>query len=194
MGILPVKVKLFGASFKIHSLQIKEDYLKRFHEVSVQLGEPLEEALLNINFFYELKLKGFNSIQDLPKNTFGGMENNSKGHIEIWQGRKVLQKLKLADLFYSNTLFPLFNVQLDRINLGLQNNIFLIEKEVGLIGQYEVDLTTFDIYKLKFFICEAFYLNTNYQLLLSINYDGKPLKIIKSDTLLTYQHCVSFIQ
>lgn len=194
MGNSKVLIRFYGESFKIHALQIKNEYPEQFYEVAAKLGEPLEEALLNINFFNKLNIKGIVSIQDLIKNTFGGMVNNSKAHIEIWHGRKVLQKLNLDDLFYPKTLFPLFNVHLERVNLRLQNGIFLIEKEVGLIGQYEIDLIEFDIYKLKFFISEVLYLKTNYQLLLSINYDSEPLQIKKSDTLVTYQYCVSLIQ
>jgi hypothetical protein len=190
-----VLVKLYGESFKTYSLDTKSHFVRieYLYQRAVQLGEPLETALLNIDFFKDFSTNGINSVQDIVVNSFGGLINNFKGKIEIKKGRKLLQKLNLNDLFHTKTLFPLFNTKKGSIALKLTNNIFLIEKEIGLVGQYEIENENFNINKLKFNISNVKYLNENYQLLLAISYEGIKLENIKLDTLVTHQHVVSFL-
>jgi len=194
-----VLIKLYGESFKIHRVNVKRylNGLNACYEIARQLDEPLEQALLNINFFklFNEQYSGdkFHSIQDLVDDTFGGLVSNSKARIEIRKGRKMLQKFSLDELFKPKTIFPLFNVHKGIISLELNNNLFLIEKEVGLIDTYEVETEYFDIYKLKFNICDVKYNNDNHQLLLALSYNAKKLKSTNSDTLITYQYCVSHI-
>jgi len=194
-----VLVKLYGESFKIHRVNIKK-YLydiNVFYDIALQLEEPLEQALLNIHFFKLLNdqydTPGLHSMQDFVDKTFGGLINNSKARIEIRNGRKILQKFPLDELFNPKTLLPLFNVEKRILSLKLNNNLFLIEKEVGLIDAYELEIEYFDIYKLKFNICEVSYNNNNYHLLLALTYNTKNLKSTNADTLITHQHCVSHI-
>ena len=113
-----VKVKLYGESFKIHSLDIKKNNYNLFKKAAFQLNESLEEALLNASFFSVLNLKEYESVQSLFKLTSGGLINNSKSSIELWQGRKRLQKFSLNDLFYCNTLFPLFSIKRKDLNIN----------------------------------------------------------------------------
>jgi len=194
-----VLVKLYGESFKIHRVNIKK-YLydiNVFYDIARQLEEPLELALLNIHFFKLLNdqydTPGLHSMQDFVDKTFGGLINNSKARIEIRNGRKILQKFSLDELFNPKTLLPLFNVEKRILSLKLNNNLFLIEKEVGLIDAYELEIEYFDIYKLKFNICDVHYNNENYQLLLELSYNEKKLQSKNSDSLITHQHCVSHI-
>jgi len=195
METTKIRVKLFGESFKIHQLDVKRpsSRLELFKNRAFQLGEPLETALLNIQFFNRFSSDKLNSAQDLIQQTFGGLINSTKAKIEIRKGRKILQKFTLNDLCQPVTLFPLFNVYKENINIKLNNNIFLIEKEVGLIYTYAVEVENFDIYKLKFNICDVNVDEYKYQLLQAVSYNSKTLKSINSDTLITYQHCVSHI-
>ena len=189
-----VLIKLYGESFKIHVLDIKSHFLRleHFHHRASQLGDPLETALLNVLFFKYFSTSKLNSVQDLIHFTFGGLINNSKSKIEIRKGRKLLQKFNLDELFYPKTLFPLFNTQ-ETMPLKLNNNLFLIEKEVGLIGQYEIETKKFNIDKLKFSIGKVKYVGENYQLLFTLSYDVNKLEKSKSDALVTHQHIVSFL-
>ena len=194
-----VLVKLYGESFKIHRVNIKK-YLYNinvFYDIARQLDEPLEQAIINICFF-KLLNEQYNTekiycIQDLIDYTFGGLINNSKARIEIRNGRKILQKFPLDELFNPKTLLPLFNVEKRILSLKLNNNLFLIEKEVGLIDAYELEIEYFDIYKLKFNICDVHHNNENYQLLLELSYNEKKLQSKNSDSLITHQHCESHI-
>jgi len=195
MNLDKVKISLYGESFKIHSLEVKNHFLSLefFTERALQLGEPLDTALLNINFFKNFSSDKLNSVQDLIGFTFGGLLNNHKAKIEIRRGRKLLQKLPLDDLYDPKTLFPLFDVHKGTLSLKLKNNIFLIEKEIGLIGTYEIQTEKFDIAKLKFNICDVEYNNDHYHLLLALSYNQNKLNSIKSDTLVTSRYCVNHL-
>lgn len=191
-----VFVKVYGESFKIHRVNLKKDVysLDAFYEIAKQLDEPLEQALLNITFFKLFNEKygndKFYCIHDFVDDSFGGLVNNSKAKIELRKGRKILQKFSLNDLFKPKTLVPLFTIQKRKKSVKLRNNLFLIEKEIGLVGTYEIRAENFDIYKLKFKISDVDYNNNNHQLLLALSYNQLKLNATNSDTLITYQHCV----
>lgn len=194
-----IKIKLFGESFKVYRLNNNQFTKNRsvFQSIAKQLNESLESALQNIIFF-DLLNKQYNlnhkSIYEFVDQSYGGLNNNKKAKIEIRKGRKHISNLSLSELFYPKTLFPLFNTTAKKRVIELKNNdIYLLEKEVGLVSEYEINTEVFDIYKLKFSLGNINFLNQNYQLLLQLTYDGEILENCSSDTLLTYQHCLSSI-
>jgi len=126
-----VKVKLYGESFKVHSLDITKNNYDLFKKVAILLNESLEEAILNASFFNILNLEEYDSLLDLINQTFGGLINNSNSKIEIWKGRRCLQRITFNDLFDNNTLFPLFNISKKKTNIEYNQGMFLIEKEVS---------------------------------------------------------------
>lgn len=190
----PVKVRIYGESFKIHATKINDKNLKDFIRASQQLKEPLEEALLNVSFFKVLNLIKYQSLEDVIDFAYGGLINNHKNSIEIWSGRRCLQKFSLNDLLSPNTLFPIFNTKRRTLTVRLDNQLFLIEKEMGLIGEYVVDCKIFDINLLKFHIDDMQYLNEALQVLTSISYDSTILNSQKSDTLIIHRHCVNHLK
>lgn len=194
MIVPPIKVRLYGESFKIQALNLNSTNLKDFMSASQRLNEPLEEALLNVSFFNILNLKKYQSLEDMIAYAFGGLINTSKSSIEIWCGRRCLQKFSLNNLFYPNTLFPLFNIDKRNLTIRLDNKLFLIEKEVGLISEYVFECTNFNINLLKFKIDDVQYLNEKFQLLVSISYNSNKLESQKSDTLIIHRHCVNHLK
>lgn len=191
MNSSPIKVRLYGESFKIHALNIDSTNLNDFMMVSKRLNEPLEEALLNGLFFEFLNLKSYDSIETIIDFTFGGLMNTSKNKIEIWRGRKCLQKFNLNQLFYQDTLFPMFNINKTKSAIRLNNRMFLIEKEIGLIDEYIIDDNDFKIDSLRFSIINLTCINENYQLLTSISYKESNIQSIRSDSLIIYRYCVN---
>jgi hypothetical protein len=189
----PIKLRLFGESFNIHALNINKKDLKDFIRISQRLNQPLEEALLNVSFFTILNLRNYSCLETMSGSTFGGLLNTAKNSIEIWSGRKCQEKFKLNDLFKPKTLFPLFNTKKVNLSIKLNNSLFLIEKEVGLIGEYAIECENFDINLLKFEIGEVQYINEHFQLLTSISYDSNILQSQKSDALVIYRHCVNHL-
>ncbi len=186
---ISLKAKLYGESYKINRLHIKTKYVSQFQDVAVQLGEPLNIALLNVNFFKYLKIEEIRSIQDLKQSTYGGLINNEKSQIELWLGRRKLLKLKLDDLFHQQTLFPLYQTKFKRINSKLKPGLYFEEKEIGNIGIYEIKIKKFEIDDLEFHLSEILFTGVRYQLLNEIWYKKQNLKLIKSDSLLRYQRC-----
>ncbi len=186
---ISLKAKLYGESYRIHRLHIDADKFTRFQEIAIDLGESLEDALLNVNFFNYLNIKEIQSLQDLKQSTFGGLMNNKKSQVEVWLGRRRVVKLGLGNLFYQQTLFPLYQTQFNRINANLKPGLYLEEKETGNIGIYETKVEKFEINDLKFHLSEIGFTGIKYQLLNEISFDTNKLKLIKSDTLLRYQRC-----
>jgi len=184
-----IKVKLYGESYKIHRLKIKEEYMNRFNEVALQLEVTLDIALLYVDLFECLNIKGITSIQDLIESTFLGLINNHKSQVELWVGRKRVAKLKLENLFQQQTLFPLYQTKISRINSNLKSGLYLEEKEIGLIGIYEIKVEKFEIDNLKFYLSEIAFTGISSHLLNEIRYNKQQLELIKSDALLRYQHC-----
>lgn len=190
MSNFHVKVKLYGESFKIHSLEINNEYEDRFYDVAKQIGTPLNMALLNVDFFSSLHLKDYLSLDDLIKNTFSGLIHNKKSQVELWIGRKRVEKLTLLNLFHSQTLLPLYQTELtDIVQLKLKKGLYLEEKEIGLIAQYEATIKNFNIDLLKFHLTKCNYSKVTYELLDNISYEGEIIIIKKSDALLMYQNC-----
>jgi len=137
---ISLKAKLYGESYKIHRLHIEADNFSRFQEIVEELGEPLEDVLLNINFFNYLDIKEIKTIYDLKQSTYQGLINNEKSQVEIWLGRRRVIKISLENIFHQQTLFPLYQTQFNRINAKLKPGLYLEEKEIGTIGIYETKI------------------------------------------------------
>jgi len=186
---ISLKAKLYGESYRIHRLHIDVDNLSRFQEIAMELGEPLEDALLNINFFNYLNINEIQTIHDLKQSTYGGLINNEKSQVELWLGRKRVVKLKLDNLFNQQTLFPLYQTEFNRINAKLKSGLYLEEKEIGNIGIYETKIENFEIENLVFHLAKIGFTGVEYPLLNEISYNTNSLQLIKSNTLLSYQRC-----
>ncbi|MBA6151452.1 hypothetical protein [Gelidibacter maritimus] len=186
-----IKLRLYGESFKIHGLSLDKTDINDIMNVAKRLNEPIEEALLNVSFFRFLNNKNYQGLEDMIDQSFGGLINNPKNKIELWCGRKCIQKLNLNNLIHPNTLFPLFNTSIGNFNIEMDNRIYIIEKEVGLVGEYVLECRYFDINLLKFTICDIHYVGNHLQLLESITYSTNRLKLKKTDTLVTYRHCIN---
>ena len=186
---ISLKIKLYGESYKVHRLTINSDNILSFRQVAIELGESLEDALLNINFFNYLDNKEIKTIQDLKQSTYSGLINNEKSQVEVWLGRRRVMKIGLENLFNQQTLFPLYKTQFNRINNNLNSGMYLEEKEIGNIGIYEIIIDKFKIDYLEFHLSEILFTGVSYQLLNEISYKNQNLQLIKSDTLLRYQRC-----
>ena len=138
-------------------------------------------------------MKDFQSLNDIIGYTFKGLINNYRNQVEITLGRKKIAKLKIDDLLRPQTLFPLFNVQIDIIDTSnLSTGIYIEEREIGLIGTYEIQIENFQLDALKFYFTKVNMFNTIHELLNKIAYNNHYLLQVKTDVLLKYQN--SFIQ
>ncbi|GAA4801813.1 hypothetical protein [Litoribaculum gwangyangense] len=190
-----IKIRLYGESLQVYNLLIESDFEDHFFETAKRLNQPLEEALLDIRFFKLLKIEKFQSIEDLKRinilNSFGGLIHNGRDIIEIKKGRKRLQTFKIKDLVEQETLFPLFNVIKKLLKINLNSSLFLIEKEIGMTQEYSIHAEKLNIDELKFIIGDVEYLNSIELLLIALNFRGKKIESVKSETLITYRHCIN---
>lgn len=185
-----LRVKFFGESFAIHELNIDKELIPKFNHVAKRLKLPMNEALLDINYFRVLKMNEFQSIHDLISQTFTNLINNHKGQIEISLGRKRIAKFNCDELFNLTTLFPLYNTSFNSFNINnLGSNYYLEEREVGLIGVYEINVENFQIDLLHFHLSKLELKNENLEVVHKVTYNGQRLPKTKSDSLLRYQRC-----
>jgi len=187
---ISLKIKLYGESFKIHKLKIDFNLLPLFQNVANKLEEPLHSALLNIDFFSILNMKEFETLNHVIDYTFSGLINNRSSQIEINTGRKRIDKFGLNVLFRPTTIFPLYQTKQHLIDTNkLSSGYYIVEKEIGLIGVYEIAVKDFRVDSLKFYLTEITLSDVNYELLNIITYENVALSLIKSDALLRYQNC-----
>jgi hypothetical protein len=185
-----LRVKFFGESFVIHKLKIDDELITKFNNVALQLKIPLNEALLDIDFFRVLNIIEYESINDLISLTSVGLINNNKGQIEISLGRKRIAKFNTNELFNITTLFPLYKTRFNSFMISdISSNYHLEEREVGLIGFYEINVENFQIDLLHFHLSNLELINENCQVVHEVTYNGQRLPKTKSDSLLRYQRC-----
>ncbi|MBI9041954.1 hypothetical protein [Lutibacter sp.] len=183
-----VRVKLFGEALKLHKLKIDVGLMPILIQVANKIKLPLLEALTDIEFFRVLNMKEFQSLNDLTSSTFSGLINNYRNQVEITYGRKRIAKFNIDTLLYPTTLFPLYNTQVNFINTrNLSTGIYVEEREIGLIGTYEIAVGNFQIDVLQFYLTKINYSSVPYELLNAITYNNQKLICLKSDTLLNRQ-------
>lgn len=181
-----LRAKLYGESLKIHKVELSKQRLQQFNEVACELKEPLQNAILNIFFFQILNRKGIETLTDIIDCTFFGLINNKKSKVEMTLSGKKIGRFPADELFNSTRLFPLFSTQKYIIKTDkLDSGIYIVEREIGLVGTYYIELADFKPDLLKFYLSELKLQNNNYELLNFIYYDNKKIPISKSDVLLT---------
>lgn len=175
-----LKINLFGESWKLKKICPNEEQINCFEVVAQRMKLPLALALADPYFYYLLKDDTIQSIDDIAGKVWSGLLNTPKNQIEIWFRNYKIQKIKINDLLQELLLFPLYNTEILENTLEQEKGIFFVQKEIGLIGKYDMMIVDFRIDDLIFQLS-----NNN---LHNITYKGQNFKLIKSDTLLTYQN------
>jgi hypothetical protein len=188
-----LSIKFYGESLKIHRINLSEERLQLYNAVAKKLKQPLAEAILDIDFFRVLNVKGVETLKDITDYTFYGLINNYKSQVEVGYGRKKIAKIKVDELFRSSRLFPMFHTQISIVKTDkLKTGIYIVEHEVGLIGLYKSKLTSLNVDLLKFHLTKIKLFNAEYELLNIAVYNNQKIPCVKSDALLTTQY--SFVQ
>ena len=180
-----LKINLLGEAWKLKQVVFSNALLHAFEEVAKKMKQPLNEVLIDPFFYYYLKNKSIQSIDNLQGNCLEGLINSPKNQIEIWYKNKKVQKLKINDLREELLLFPLYKTIIQKTNLQLEKGIYIEQKEIGLIGSFEIYTDNFSIDDLEFQL-----LQTNEQTILEkLVYKNQVLVCKKKDSLLTFQNC-----
>ncbi|CAM4276436.1 hypothetical protein [Flavobacterium terrigena] len=185
MSTNKLKINLLGEAWNIKQMVFSNELLHTFEEVAARMKQPLTDALIDPFFYHYLKNKTIQSIDDLQGNSVEGLINSPKNQIEIWYKNKKIKKLKINDLKEELLLFPLYNTTIQKSNINLENGIYIEQKEIGLIGSFEIHTDNFIIDELEFQL-----LQTNEQTILEkLVYKNQVLVCKRKDSLITFQNC-----
>lgn len=192
-----IKIVFIGNSCLVSGHKVTIELQKKMEAVAVVLGTSLELALLDADFFQLLNEPNLNSVNDL-NNVFSyfGLVLDDTANIELWINRKRRKTIKSSILeqnislftdineeMYS--LFPLYNVQIESLELGRFNpNIIFMERNIGGVSEFSAMINRPDLSKFIWSGFDIFSYNTPNILILSdITYDGVSLSRTNLDNL-----------
>ncbi|PWA09802.1 hypothetical protein DB891_06405 [Flavobacterium laiguense] len=149
------------------------------------MKQPLIEVIIDPFFYHYLKSKTIQSVEDLQGKSIERLINSTKNQIEIWYKNKKVQKLKINDLKEELLLFPLYNTTIHNKNSSLEDGIYIEQKEIGLVGSFEINTDDFNINNLEFQLVQT----KEDIFLINLMYKNQALVCKKKDTLITFQNC-----
>lgn len=179
-----LKINLFGEAWTLKRISISNEQKNDWEKIALKRNQSLCQAIIDPYFYYLLNEDTIQSMNDLVLIKIGGLINNQKNQIEIWYKNRKVQKLKINDLQEELLLFPLYNTSVSRINPDYETGIYIEQKEIGLIGSYEIRMNDFNINNLEFHLLEV----DGMIILKNLKYQNQNLKSVKSDTLITFQN------
>lgn len=179
-----LKINFLGTGIEIKRILLPVDVLENWKGI-INSKKTITEALLDPFFYYKLKDKKYMSLEDLPSEKCSGILNAPKSQIEFWLNRKKVFKLNTHEIFNENVLFPLFNIEKIQSPFIHSKGIYILQNDIGIIGTFElmvnsealnIDNFTFEIDNFQ---------NTTF--IKNIRYQNQNFKLIKKDTIITYQ-------
>lgn len=179
-----LKINLFGEAWTLKRISISNEQKNDWEKIALKMNQSLCQAIIDPYFYYLLNEDTIQSMNDLGLIKIGGLINNQKNQIEIWYKNRKVQKLKINDLQEDLLLFPLYNTSVSRINPDYETGIYIEQKEIGLIGSYEIRMNNFNINNLEFHLLEV----DGMIILKNLKYQNQNLKSVKSDALITFQN------
>lgn len=183
-----LKVNLYGESYKLKSISLSDEQRNGFEIITNHLKLQLCQALIDPYFYFLLKDKNVQSIDDLKVKTWEGLLNTPKNQIEIWYKNKKVQKLKFDDLTVNQLLFPLYKTSLES-TFRQESGIYIEQKAIGLVNCLEINCNDFNIDDLEF---QLLVINENL-VLEKLRYRNQLLTSKKNETLVTFQNGYSYI-
>lgn len=180
-----LKINLFGEAWKLKQLTLSDELFQTFSETARRMKQPLTEVIIDPFFYHNLKNNAIQSIEDLEGNITEGLVNSSKNQIEIWYRNKKVEKLVINDLNEELLFFPLYNAIFQKVNSSLVKGIYIEQKEVGLIGSFEIYTDNFNLDDLKFQLLQI----NELTILEKLVYKNQILISKKQDTVITFQNC-----
>lgn len=175
-----LKINLFGESHALKRISFDPIQKMEYEKIAYRMKLSLHQALTDPYFYFLLKNESIQSFEYFPGFSSKVLLNTPKNQIEIWYRNKKIQKLKINDLLQELLLFPMYTTEVIENNFYAKKGIYIEQREIGWIGQYEMMIENFRIENLLFLLSD-----NNLQ---KITYDGREFKFIKSDSLLTYQN------
>lgn len=158
---------------------------KDWELIALKQNRTLNELLLDPFFYYKLKDKNFNSLEEIPFEKQSGILIHNKNQVELWFKRNKIYKTNTAEIVNEMLLFPLFNIQPAKHSFANQKGIYIVNKEIGTLGVFELNVPTEKI------LLDDFTVETtdfqNQKILSRITYQNQPFSFVKKDTIITQQ-------
>lgn len=180
-----LKINLFGEILKLKQLIVPDKFMEIIENYAKTKSQSITDVIADPFFYHKLQNKKIQSVEDWDGNYIEGLLNTPKNNIEIWYKNKKVQKLKINDLNNELLLFPLYNTTLRESDSTLKKGIYLEQKEIGMIGNFEITTDNFILDDLAFHLLKA----NNTILLESLVFKNQTLRNKKKDTLITFQNC-----
>lgn len=182
-----IKINLFGESISYQKLILPKDIMEEWSTIAKSQNKQMTELIVDPFFYYKLKNKQFQSINDIPKEIIYGLPITPKNSLEIWYNRFKVHKCISTELKNELVLFPIYATNNSIVKLE-KDEIYIIEKEIGTIATFEC-YTTKKHLKLDDL---TFELNTvkEHIILNNIKYLNTTITLKKKDTILTYQNAI----
>ncbi|MGL2963847.1 hypothetical protein ACSVH2_08535 [Flavobacterium sp. RSB2_4_14] len=179
-----LKINLLGTGVEIKRILLPESVLDQWKGF-INPKSSITKALLDPFFYYKLKDKKYNCLEDLPSENCSGIINAPKSQIEFWFNRKKVSKVNTFELFNENLLFPLFSLEKTTTSFLDNKGIYILQNEIGTIGTYELMVNSEKL-TIDDFIFEIDSIQ-NTTFIKNIKYKNQDLEFVKKDTMVTYQ-------
>jgi hypothetical protein len=179
-----LKINFYGEALHLKKVQITDEQFLKWNIIASKMKIALYKALIDPYFYHLLKDIKIQKIDDLSIIMQQELINSSKNQIEIWYKNKKIQKLKINDLQEELLLFPLYNSFLTKTPIVKDKGIYIEQKEIGLIGSFELKVQDFNIDNLVFHLIESI----NGKSLQKVTYLNQGFTLKKTDSLIIYQN------
>lgn len=164
---------------------LPEKSRREWEEIALKQNRTLIELLLDPFFYYKLKDKNFNSLEEFPCDKFSGMLTENKNQVEFWFKNKKIFKTNTAEIVNEMLLFPMFNLQPAQDSFTDQKGIYVVNKELGNLVVFELKVQEEKLL-MDDFIMETT-LFQNKKVLSKITYKNQCFSFVKKDTIIIHQ-------
>jgi hypothetical protein len=186
-----VKISFIGIGVAIWKYSLSRELLDEMRKTALLFHLPLESAIWDADFFKYLNQRSnykIENLYDLKQNDTNGLLDSSTMQIDIWLNTR--RRYKIRNMQYENSLslFPKYRIRKieNRFEQKHRHLITFSESYIGLIKTFKIETEKFDMDKLVFNLSEVAITEGNiYNVFTSISYDGKLIKNIGSDNLVT---------
>jgi len=117
---------------------------------------PLTDAIFDPSYYNNLSDIHINNLSDLGNQvSVHGLIDSAHSVIEFQRYRKRKRVFRFNDIIASPTLFPLFNVDKQQYQIIREpRTILVVEKEIGLVYGFKLDISDFSLEKIRFEVSE----------------------------------------
>lgn len=187
-----ITLNFFGEGYAL--LRFDENRIA-FAEIEARAAEmkaEVDRAVLDLEFYEPFASRGLQSWKDITIPVTRGSTVNRLSWMEIRSEGKKRKTSNLAELFLTDTLFPLCDFTVDEkpVVKSVNGSFYILEKEVGKIDTFFLEGAVPDLEHLHFSL-EKFTLPGKEMLLLSaISCKGEPLIRKETDTVVSTMRAI----